>query len=132
MRQILQAHDGNLVFERIRSVVAELPSLQPDGSFHFTSQHLRLLHQLRLEWPNSRITWIVAGGGYPAPVVNFKHPFGDMTAFEIDMATILGLRRQTGDQFDPALERFYWEIWPALQAFVEQVRIDAATSCTGK
>ena len=133
MEQRLRRDLAGLPDARINPVVAELPRLEPDGSFHFTSQHLRLLHQLRFEWPDDEIMWIVAGAGYPAPVVNFKRPFGDMTAFDIDMAAILGLPRPTGDRIDPVLDRLYWEMWPALQVFVQHVRIDAATSsCAGQ
>jgi len=68
----------------------------------------------------------IAGSGYPAPVVHFKRPFGDMSAFEIDMAAILGLPSAKGDTIDPLLDRLYWEMWPALQTFVEHVQIDLA------
>ena len=118
---------------RVAAVVAELPRLEPDGSFHFTSQHLRLLHQLRFEWPDGDIMGIIAGSGYPAPAVHFKRPFGDMTAFEIDMAAVLGLPRPGNDHVDPVLNRLYWDMWPALETFVEHVEIDPdASSCASR
>lgn len=133
MERRLRLDLAGLPAERINSVVAELPRLEPDGEFHFTNQHLRLLHELRFEWPDSEIMWIVAGTGYPVPAVHFKRPFGDMTAFEIDMAAILGLPRPGTDRIDRMLNRLYWEMWPALQVFVQQVKIDTATSsCAGK
>lgn len=113
---------------RAAALVAELPRFEPDGSFRFTSQHLRLLHQLRFEWPDSEIMGIIAGPGYPALAVHFKRPFGDMTAFEIDMAAILGLPRPNTDRVDPALNRLYWEMWPALQTFVQHVKIAPGSS----
>jgi hypothetical protein len=63
-------------------------------------------------------------GGYPVLGVNFKRPFGDMTAFEFDMAEILGRRAPDSDQVDPELDRLYWEMWPALQTFVEHATFD--------
>jgi hypothetical protein len=86
----------------------------------------RLLHELRVEWPDWQTIRIVAGSGYPAPTLHFKRPFGDMSAFEIDMAEILGLPQANGDTTDPLLARLYWEMWPALQAFVEHADIDLA------
>jgi hypothetical protein len=118
--------------ERVEAAVAKVPRLDPDGRFRFTDQHRRLLHELRLEWPDWQTMWIVAdfiairiaGSGYPAPVVHFKRPFGDMSAFEIDMAAILGLPSARGDTIDALLDRLYWEMWPALQTFVQHVEID--------
>jgi hypothetical protein len=112
---------AGLPSERIESILADMPRLQPDG--RFTDQHRRLLHKLRLEWPDKQTMWFIAGAGYPAPAVHFKRPFGDMTAFEIDMAAILGLPRPTAGMIDPLLDRLYWEMWPALQTFVEHVDI---------
>jgi hypothetical protein len=112
--------------ERVEAIVAEVPRLDPDGRFHFTELHRRLLHELRLEWPRPQVMWIVAGSGYPAPVIHFKRPFGDMSAFEIDMAAILGLPSARGDTIGPLLNRLYWELWPALQTFVEYAEIDLA------
>jgi hypothetical protein len=56
--------------------------------------------------------------------VHFKRPFGDMTAFDVDMANILGLPRPPERGLDPVLERLYWEMWPALQTFVEHARLE--------
>ncbi|OWV80596.1 hypothetical protein ATY78_07900 [Rhizobium sp. R635] len=128
MQRRLRNDLAGLPGARINSYLAEMPRLEPDGYFQFTRQHLQLLHHLSFEWPDSRIISTVAGEGYPAPVVNFKRPFGDMSAFEIDMAAILGQPRPVLDHVDPALNRYYWEMWPALQAFVQNVRLDAAKS----
>jgi len=38
--------------ERVEATVAKAPRLDPDGRFRFTDQHRRLLHELRLEWPD--------------------------------------------------------------------------------
>jgi hypothetical protein len=128
MEQWLRRDLAGLPPERIEAVVAARPRLEPDGSFRFTTRHLKLLHAMRFEWPDSVIMPIVAGLGYPAPVINFKRPFGDMTAFEIDMAATLGLPRLATDRVDPVLDRLYWEMWPALQTFVQYVGIDPVTS----
>jgi hypothetical protein len=128
MERRLRRELAGLPPERIAAIVADLPRLEPDGYFRFTDQHRRLLHALRLEWPNPGILWIVAGSGYPVPAVHFKRPFGDMTTFEIDMAAILDLPQPSGERFDPVLNRLYWEMWPALQTFVEHATIDAVTA----
>ncbi|HEY6259813.1 MAG TPA: hypothetical protein VIY51_28885 [Xanthobacteraceae bacterium] len=125
MEQRLRRDLAGLPPERIESIVSGMPRLAADGYFRFTDQHRRLLRELRFEWPDPQIIWIVAAGGYPAPAVHFKRPFGDMTAFEIDMAAILGLPNPKGGPVDPVLDRLYWEMWPALQTFVEHVAIDA-------
>jgi hypothetical protein len=114
--------------ERIQTVVAQMPRLDPDRHFRFTDQHRRLLRELRFEWPDPQMLWIVARAGYPVPTVHFKRPFGDMTAFDVDMANILGLPRPPEHGLDPVLERLYWEMWPALQTFVEHARIEG---CAG-
>jgi hypothetical protein len=61
----------------------------------------------------------------PVPIVNYKRPFGDMTAFEIDMASILGLSRPplADTPLDRQLSALYWDMWPALQTFAEHATI---------
>jgi hypothetical protein len=130
LRRELARYPG-LPLERVEAIVAEVPRLDPDGQFRFSDQHRRLLRELRLEWPDQQILWFLAGFGYPAPAVHFKRPFGDMTAFEIDMAAILGLPRPRDDAIDPLLARLYWEMWPALQAFVEHVDIKLTAQSAG-
>jgi hypothetical protein len=124
MQQRLRQDLAGLPQQRIEEVVGELPRLEPDGNFRFTDEHRRLLQHLRFEWPTAQHLGTVARGGYPVPAVHFKRPFGDMTAFDIDMAEILGLPPPDPGQLDPRLEHLYWEMWPALQTFVEHVTID--------
>jgi hypothetical protein len=114
--------DG-LPASRIEAIIAELPRLEPDGYFRLTDQHRRLLQHLRFEWPDPDFVLVVARNiwGYPVPTVHFKRPFGDMTAFDYDMADVL--ERPRPGQRDPLLERLYLEMWPALQTFVEHVTI---------
>jgi hypothetical protein len=132
MQQRLRQDLAGLPETRIEEIVAELPRLEPDGYFQFTDQHRRLLQHLRFEWPAPQHMSTVASGGYPVPTVHFKRPFGDMTAFEIDMAEILELPRPAPDRLDPLLERLYWETWPALQTFVEHATIEVpSVSRTG-
>ena len=130
LRRELARYPG-LPLGRVEAIMAEVPRLDPDGQFRFSDQHRRLLRELRLEWPDQPIIWFLAGSGYPAPTVHFKRPFGDMTAFEIDMAAILGLPRPRDDAIDPLLDRLYWEMWPALQAFVEHVDIKFTAHSAG-
>ena len=112
---------------RVEAIVAGLPRLSPDGHIDFTDQHRRLLGAIRLEWPSEGILPLLVSSGHPAPMVNFKRPFGDMTAFEIDMAAILDRPRAPAGTPDATLERLYWEMWPALQAFVEHAPIEKCT-----
>jgi hypothetical protein len=124
-----------------------LPRLDPDGRFRFTDQHRRLLHELALEWPDWQTMSIVAGyigirlpgSSYPAPTVHFKRPFGYMSAFEIDMAAILGLPNAMGEdvpgrvggKIDLLLDRLYWGMWPGLHTFVEHASIDVSCGSLG-
>lgn len=108
---------------RIDAVLATLPRLAPDGVFHATEQHRLLLREMRFEWPRSDLMIPVAGTGTPVPAIHFKRPFGDMSFFELDMARILGLPAPAPDRVDPLYDRLYWEMWPALQAFVESAPI---------
>jgi hypothetical protein len=127
MERRLRLDLAGLLPERIEPVVAELPRLEPDGHFRFTAQHRALLHALRFEWPDPQTLWIVATPrGYFAPAVHFKRPFGDMTAFELDMAAIVGVPAYTGEKINPELDRLWWEMWPALQAFAEHATIAPA------
>ena len=104
---------------------SEVPRLEPDRTFLFTSAHRALLKQLRFGWPRpSLISIFPAWGGQIVPIVNFKRPFGDMSAFDIDMAAILGLPRPADNgKFDPVLWRLYTEMLPALQVFVEHAEV---------
>ena len=124
LRRELGRYPG-LPSEQVEAILAEVSRLNADGQFRFTDQHRRLLRELRPEWPDRQIMWFLAGSAYPAPAVHFKRPFGDMTSFEIDMAAILGLHAQD-DTIGPLLNRLYWEMWLALQAFVEHAQIDRA------
>jgi hypothetical protein len=108
---------------QIAQIRSEIPRLDPDRSFVFTAAHRALLKHLRFGWPQPSLMF-PRNGGMVVPAVNFKRPFGDMTAFDIDMAEILGLPRPPDNgKFDPAMWRLYTEMWPALQVFVEHARI---------
>lgn len=108
---------------QIAEIRSEIPRLDPDRTFMFTAAHRALLKHLRFGWPQPSLIFL-GNGGQIVPTVNFKRPFGDMTAFDIDMAAILGLPAPPpGGKFDPALWRLYTEMWPALQVFVEHAQI---------
>jgi hypothetical protein len=108
---------------QIAEIRSEIPRLDPDRTFVFTAAHRALLKHLRFGWPQPSLIFL-GNGGQIVPTVNFKRPFGDMTAFDIDMAAILGLPPPApGGKFDPALWRLYTEMWPALQVFVEHAQI---------
>jgi hypothetical protein len=124
-RLALREASGRLPRERTAVMRAQLPRLEPDGHFNFTVQHCRLLRKLRLEWPDGFTNSAFVEWNYPAPVVHFKRPFGDMTTFEIEMAEILDLPIPEPYRPEPLLWRLYWEMWPALQTFVEHADIRA-------
>jgi hypothetical protein len=108
---------------QIAQIRSEIPRLDPDRSFVFTAAHRALLKHLRFGWPQPSLMF-PRNGGMVVPAVNFKRPFGDMSAFDIDMAEILGLPRPPDNgKFDPAMWRLYTEMWPALQVFVEHAQI---------
>lgn len=110
---------------QIAQFQSEVPRLEPDRTFMFTSAHRALLKHLRFGWPQPSLISIFPGwGGQIVPIVNFKRPFGDMSAFDIDMTAILGLPHPADNgKFDPALWRLYAEMLPALQVFVEHAHI---------
>ena len=112
-RLALREASGRLPREQTAVMLAQLPRLEPDGHFNFTVQHCRLLRKLRLEWPDGFTNSAFVEWNYPAPVVHFKRPFGDMTTFEIDMAEILDLPIPEPYRLAPLLWRLYWEMWPA-------------------
>lgn len=117
--------------ERIATIVKELPRLDPDGTFLFNREHLLLIRHLRFGWPDTNMLGMFDHRGWiPVPIVNYKRPFGDMTAFEIDMARILSLPRPPFNHtpLDQQLSNLYWEMWPALQAFVEHASIATRSS----
>jgi hypothetical protein len=117
--------------ERIAAIVKELPRLDPDGTFLFTREHLLLIRHLRFGWPHRNMLALFNNRYWiPVPIVNYKRPFGDMTAFEIDMAEILGLPCPPFNDtpLDQQLSNLYWEMWPALQVFVEYASIATRSS----
>lgn len=127
MARRLSLEMAGLPPKRIATVVAKMPRLSPDRHFDFTEQHQRLLAAMQFEWPDDEIRSDVARGGHPVPTVDFKRPFGELTAFDIDMAKILGRPSPPRDRLDPVLDRLYWEMWPALQTFVEHAPLDHCT-----
>jgi hypothetical protein len=109
---------------RIADAVADfLPRLDPDGTFAFTDQHRELLRHLRVKWTDG----LPLAGFLPMLSVNPKRPFGDMTAFDIDMASILGQPKPVGREFSPSLWRLYVEMWPALAVFAEHARVETSS-----
>jgi hypothetical protein len=117
--------------ERIAAIVKELPRLDPDGTFLFTREHLLLIRHLRFGWPHRNMLVLFdSRSRTPVPIVNYKRPFGDMTAFEIDMAEILDLPRPPFNDtpLDQKLSNLYWEMWSALQVFVEYASIATRSS----
>ena len=126
MERALRRELRGLPPERIAAILKELPRLDPDGTFLLTREHLLLIPHLRFGWPGKTMLgmfdyrdWI------PVPIVNYKRPFGDMSAFEIDMAGILGLPRppMADTPLDRQLWALYWDMWPALQTFAEHATI---------
>lgn len=110
---------------RIEAAVAAMPRLEPGNSFELTEEHISLIHRLAFEM--DEIAWydVALGGSYPVPSVDFKRPFGDSTDFEYDMASILDLHGSPSEDRTSRLDVLYWELWPALQVFVENAAFDA-------
>jgi hypothetical protein len=106
---------------KVEDALKDLPRLEPDGTFLFTEEHRKLLRHLRFQWSDASPVDL------PVLMVNPKRPFGDMSAFNIDMAAILGwppLSEQERREFDPRLWKLYLEMWPALRTFAEHAKID--------
>ena len=112
--------------ERVAAIIAGLPRLGPNNMFHLTEEHIRLLRHIEFKLPEAAWYEVALSRAYPVPTVNFKRPFGDATDFDRDMASILGLPQPDTEQSYAVLDRLYWEMWPALQVFVENARLAAA------
>jgi hypothetical protein len=126
MERALRRELRGLPPERIAAIVKELPRLDPDGTFLLTREHQLLIRHLRFGWPGKTMLGLFDYRDWiPVPIVNYKRPFGDMTAFEIDMASILGLSRPplADTPLDRQLSALYWDMWPALQTFAEHATI---------
>jgi len=119
MEQRLRGELKGLPSDRVNAIVEELPKLSADRQFELTDQHRRLLRGITFEWQDEGVLARLFAGAHPVPAVDFKRPFGDATDFEADMASILALPRLQNGTSDPLLAQLYWEMWPALQAFVE-------------
>ena len=68
------------------------------------------------------------GGRDIGLVIDPKRPYGDMTSFELDMASILGVKPEQGDEFSEAqMARFdalHEEMQPVLQVFLRRARLE--------
>ncbi len=101
--------------------------LTPDGKFRLTDEHLTLIKILMFDWPSEdQAAGRLDNGEWPAPTMDPKRPYSDMSYFQSDMAQILGLevateggeKVLTEDQ-EKALQHLHWQMLGALQVFVE-------------
>jgi hypothetical protein len=120
--------------EVVARTMEQFPFLSSTEHFIFRREHLLLLRRLDFVWPDSGhgLAGIQLWARLPLLTVDFKRPFGDATAFELDMASILGLHRSAPWPARPeplpghlleSLSRLYRELWPALQVFVTNADI---------
>lgn len=101
--------------------------LTADGKFRLTQEHLTMLKSLMFEWPHeSDAEDLISDGRWPAPMLDPKRPYGDMSYFELDMAHILGLtfKIENGEKVlteaqEKPLQLLHWQMLGALQVFVE-------------
>lgn len=122
---ILRVELAALPAARIEAVLAEGAWPMEDGRFAFSDQHSRLLPGLAWQWPGLDIAPLLtrrAMLGAPVPAVDFKRPFGDATAFHLDMADLVGLPSVPEDP--SVLFSLYEELWPALQVYVQNVPLE--------
>lgn len=107
-----------------------------DRTVRVTEQNLKLLRELSLRWPPpSDCETRLKGSEFPAAAIDPKRPYGDMTAYMIDMARILdclppapadGIFRPDAALADD-LHRLHLQMLPVLQAFVEHARLEPGT-----
>jgi hypothetical protein len=109
--------------------------LTPEGQFRMTGEHLKLIKSLKFEWPDEdQATDRLNTGDWPAPVLDPKRPYGDMTWFQRDMAAVLGLELATegGEEVltedqERMLQQLHWQMLGALQVFVENAAFEPGT-----
>jgi hypothetical protein len=79
--------------EVVARTTEQFPFLSSTEPFIFRREHLLLLRRLDFGWPDRGrgLASIQLWAGLPVLTVDFKRPFGDRTAFALDMAAILGL-----------------------------------------
>lgn len=123
MREEIRAQLKGFPEERIESVLREVPSLSPDETFSFTADHQILVKHLRFTSFKNYEAFSSYFGRAVVAMINFKRPFGDMTAFEYEMADLLGRPQPETEAELRALGQLYWDMWPALQAFVQHAQI---------
>ncbi len=63
------------------------------------------------------------------PYIDFKHPYGDMTYFELDMPRVLGMILSANDakflkEEEQHLQKLHFEILPALHIFLRNAKME--------
>ena len=75
------------------------------------------------------------GGRDIGLVIDRKRPYGDTTCFELDMASILGVKPEQGDELSEAqmaqLDAVHEEMQPVLQVFLRQAALAPGPVRTG-
>ena len=89
----------------VNTLPDELANLAKDKvvSFQFTERHAKLLR----------------GARWGAMMMNPKRPYGDMTSFELDMATILGEKLD-----EKLLWKLHTETLSALQVYLQNAKLE--------
>ncbi len=106
--------------------------LTSDGKFRLTGEHLNLIKAILFQWPDEdQVTELFDLDLWPAPAMDPKRPYGDMSYFQADMAHILGLKVEASDgkkelseEQERALQHLHWQMLGALQVFVENAEFN--------
>jgi hypothetical protein len=113
----------------------EVLGLTSDGKFRLTAQHLKLIRTLMFQWPDEhQASERLDSGEWPAPTMDPKRPYGDMSWFQRDMAAVLNLEVATEngeevltDDQEKELQHLHWQMLGALQVFVESADFKPGT-----
>ncbi len=109
--------------------LANDPSLDPNGNFTLRDEHLLMLKAANWRTVESNQLDDVLEGDrecWPMPYVDGKHPYGDFTHFELEMADLLGEpydRHADGSPIadeakDLRMRKLHEDMLPALQIFL--------------
>lgn len=107
--------------------------LTPAGEVIVTEDHLKLIRGMLWEWPNGYdVEDMIAYDAVPAPVIDAKRPYGDMSYFELDIHRILdwpvekrsdeGWIRTTDAQ-DEEGGRLHTQMLGVMQVFLERAEL---------
>jgi hypothetical protein len=93
-------------------------------------QHIKLLRAICVRWPStSECEDRLARNVFPAASCDAKRPYGDMTAYMVDMTRILGLLDSdlSASSDNDSLHLLHLQMLPVMQVFVEHCRLEPDT-----